>query len=175
MNRFERACRAVLYCGLAASTAACATVTRGTQQAWSVETVPPGASVKTTIGYACDATPCTFKMARKSTFEVTITKEGYKPYHGNVVHQISGGGGAGFVGNALIGGVIGGGVDIATGAMMDLKPNPLKVTLEAVAASPPPVAAADGPATPAPAATAAPPTAAPAAPVGGAMSPTKAN
>ena len=39
-------------------------------------------------------------------------------------------GGAGLAGNVLLGGVIGLGVDAATGAAFDLVPNPLKVTLE---------------------------------------------
>ncbi len=42
-------------------------------------------------------------------------------------------------GNVLVGGLIGGGIDLATGAMMKLKTNPLVVELEvepAVAANP---------------------------------------
>jgi hypothetical protein len=115
---------------MAASATACATVTRGTTQAWSVETVPGGATVRTTDGYACDATPCTFKMPRKSEFGVTITKPGYKKFETRVVHDVAGAGAVGFAGNVLIGGIVGMGVDAATGAALDLKPNPLKVTLE---------------------------------------------
>jgi hypothetical protein len=33
-------------------------------------------------------------------------------------------------GNVLVGGLIGAGVDVATGAMLDLSPNPVNVTLE---------------------------------------------
>jgi hypothetical protein len=43
---------------------------------------------------------------------------------------VAGAGGAGFLGNALIGGVIGAGVDATSGAMLDLSPNPLNVQLE---------------------------------------------
>ena len=153
----------VLFCvALAALTGACATVTRGTKEAWSVESVPPGASVRATNGFACDATPCTFKMKRNSTFEVTVAKPGYKTYHGNVVHAVSGGGGAGMAGNVILGGLIGAGVDASDGAMDDLKPNPLKVTLEAEApvaeaapmapAAPPPAAAPPAAEAPKPAA-----------------------
>jgi hypothetical protein len=150
MNKLERAGRAAVCCMLAASVGACATVTRGSNQAWTVTSTPPGATVRTTVGFACEATPCTFKMPRKSAFEVTIAKPGYKTYKGKVVHVISAGGGAGFVGNALIGGVIGAGVDVATGATLDLKPNPMAVTLEAeiVAATPTPAAQATPTATP---------------------------
>jgi hypothetical protein len=43
---------------------------------------------------------------------------------------MSGAGGAGLAGNLLVGGPIGGAVDLTSGAMNDLTPNPLQVTLE---------------------------------------------
>jgi hypothetical protein len=46
---------------------------------------------------------------------------------------MSGGGGAGFAGNILAGGLIGMGVDATSGAMNDLMPNPLHVDLLPVA------------------------------------------
>jgi len=110
--------------------AGCATVTRGTNDTWSVNTSPTGAAVKTTNQFACDATPCTFKMPRKSEFDVTITKAGYKTWTGHVTHHVAGAGGAGMAGNVLLGGIIGAGVDVESGAMLDLVPNPLAVTLE---------------------------------------------
>lgn len=131
---FSRALRAILVACAALSATACATVTRGTSEAFTVETDPSGAAVRTTAGFACDATPCTWKMPRKSEFQVTITKPGYKTVQTQVVHQISSGGGAGMAGNVILGGIIGAGVDVASGAMMELKPNPLKVTLEPEAA-----------------------------------------
>jgi len=53
--------------------------------------------------------------------------------------DISGSGGAGFAGNLLLGGVIGMGVDAATGAALDHKPNPVIVTLQPTKPPPPPV------------------------------------
>ena len=108
----------------------CATVTRGTNDTWTVNTTPAGAAVKTSNQFACDATPCTFKMPRKSEFDVTLTKTGYKEWKGHVTHRVSGAGGAGMAGNVLVGGIIGAGVDASSGAMLDLTPNPLSVTLE---------------------------------------------
>ena len=108
----------------------CATVTRGTNDTWSVNTTPSGAAVKTTNQFFCEATPCTFKMPRKSDFDVTISKAGYKPWTGHVTHHIAGGGSAGMAGNVILGGIIGAGVDAYSGAMNDLTPNPLNVTLE---------------------------------------------
>ncbi len=120
---------------------ACATVTRGEHTAWEVNTVPPGASVKTTNGFYSDSTPCSIQMSRRSDFSADIAKPGYKTLKVTVTHKIAVGGGVAFAGNALIGGVIGAGVDIATGAALDLTPNPVTVTLEkndaAVAAATP--------------------------------------
>ncbi|MEM8988481.1 MAG: PEGA domain-containing protein [Pseudomonadota bacterium] len=108
---------------------ACATVTRGTNVDMIIESNPSEADIRLSTGQTC-ITPCTLKMPRKNGFNVMAKKEGYKTYEGSVDAKLSGGGGAGFVGNALIGGVIGAGVDVASGAMNDLVPNPLIITLE---------------------------------------------
>ena len=108
---------------------ACATITRGEHTAWEVNTNPPGATVKTSNGFFCDSTPCSLKMMRKSEFTATIAKPGYKTLEVRVTNKVSGGGGAGMAGNVLVGGLIGAGVDVATGAMLDLTPNPLNVSL----------------------------------------------
>jgi hypothetical protein len=132
----------VVVAALSATVSGCATITRGTSDTWTINTTPSGAAVKTTSGFECDATPCSFKMPRKSDFDVTVTKAGYKTWRGHVGNHVAGAGGAGFVGNVLIGGVIGAGVDATSGAMLDLVPNPLNVQLEkdeqnvAAAASP---------------------------------------
>jgi hypothetical protein len=69
-------------------------------------------------------------MERKAKFEVTVSKDGYKSYRGHIDHEVSGKGGAAMAGNVVVGGLIGIGVDASTGAMDDLKPNPLTVHLE---------------------------------------------
>ena len=74
--------------------------------------------------------------SRFDAFTVTVSKAGYKPSTTQVKTVMSAGGGTGFLGNALVGGVIGAAVDVSSGAMNDLKPNPLKVTLEALPAIP---------------------------------------
>jgi hypothetical protein len=132
MKIYAHTGRAVLCAIACLSLGACATVTRGDKQAWTVQTDPGGAAVRTTVGVTCEQTPCTFKLKRKADFEVTITKAGYKTWTGHVSHQASGAGIATTVaGNAILGGLIGVGVDAATGATLDLKPNPLVVKLEA--------------------------------------------
>lgn len=122
--------RVLIVAGLCLGLGACATVTRGASDTWTVNTEPSGAAVKTTNQFFCEATPCTFKMARKSEFDVTISKTGFKTWTGHVTHHVSGAGGAGMAGNVILGGLIGIGVDAYSGAMNDLVPNPLTVTLE---------------------------------------------
>ncbi len=126
----KRALRALALTCAALSATACATVVRGIHQSWTVDSEPNGAQVVTTNGFSCNATPCTFTMERKAKFDVTVSKEGYQPYTGHVSHEISGGGAAGGAGNLVLGGIIGIGVDASTGAMDDLRPNPMKVRLE---------------------------------------------
>lgn len=116
-----------------ASLGACATATRGTKTAWEVQTTPAGARVETSHGMSCASTPCSIKMPRKSEFTATISKDGYKPATVSVTNKVSTGGGAGMAGNVLLGGIIGAGVDVASGAMLDLTPNPAVVTLEPAA------------------------------------------
>ena len=149
MNRLTRLLRASA-CVLAVSClAACATVTRGSNQAWTVETEPNGAAIQTTNGFQCESTPCTFRMQRRSEFDVTITKAGYRTVTSHVTNAVSGNGGAAMAGHVIVGGVIGGVVDIASGAMLDIRPNPLHVVLERDDGTvPPPIAAAATPPAP---------------------------
>src|SRR5262249_28616245 len=140
--------------------AGCATITRGTHQAFTVESEPSGAHVTLSTGQVCDATPCVFqRIDREAEFGVTVTKAGYRTWTGQVTHQTAGGGAAGMAGNVILGGVIGAAIDANSGATQELVPNPLRVTLESetVAAAAPAAqpAAAAAPA-PAPAAAPAP-------------------
>ena len=126
----KRALRVMVLGCAAGSLAACATVTRGSKDAWEVNSEPAGAKVETSNGHQCPSTPCAIKMSRKSTFTATITKAGYKPATVSVTHKTANAGAAGVAGNVLLGGVIGLGVDVATGASQDLVPNPVTVKLE---------------------------------------------
>jgi hypothetical protein len=129
MNSFAKAVlrlSAMAVAGL--SLTACATVVRGTNDKFHVETTPPAATVTTSHGFTCTS-PCTMELPRKSEFDVTIRLAGYKDFNMHIVNAMSGEGAAGLAGNVLIGGVIGVGVDALTGASLDLKPNPLVVDL----------------------------------------------
>jgi hypothetical protein len=114
----------------ASFTSGCATIVRGSNQTFNVASTPTAASVTTSNGYACDATPCSFRIKRKATFGVTVSKPGYKTFTAQVGNRISGRGGAGVAGNIVAGGIVGVGVDAVTGASLDLNPNPMRVILE---------------------------------------------
>lgn len=106
----------------------CATMTRGTTEALVVESEPSGAKVTLSNGMK-GTTPTSFKVKRKKDLIITVSKPGYESATINVTPQISSAGGAGMAGNILFGGVIGVAVDASSGAMNELKPNPVKVTL----------------------------------------------
>ena len=113
----------------AASLAGCATITRGTNDVLVVQSSPSGAQVELSDGQTCNNTPCTFKLPRKSELNVLIKKDGCEAQQIRVTNKVSGGGGAAMAGNVLVGGIIGAGVDASTGAMLELIPNPVDVTL----------------------------------------------
>jgi hypothetical protein len=70
---------------------------------------------------------------RNADITVTINKEGYEPQVVPLTKEIPATGAAGFAGNVLLGGLVGMGVDAATGAALDHKPNPVIVTLQPLA------------------------------------------
>lgn len=106
----------------------CATVTRGTEEALVVESEPSGADVRLSNGMT-GTTPTSFKVKRKENLVVTVSKRGYQTATINVTSQVAGAGGAAMAGNVLLGGIVGAAVDASTGAMNELKPNPVKVKL----------------------------------------------
>jgi hypothetical protein len=141
---------------LAAALGGCATISRGTTTEFTVDSTPPAAQATTSNGFYCAATPCTFRVQRKDAFIITVSKPGYTSSATQIRSTLAEEGAETFIGNALVGGVIGAGLDISNGSMMDLKPNPLHVDLQPVAPAQPPA--------PSPAATPAPPSGTPSAP-----------
>ncbi|WP_020185554.1 PEGA domain-containing protein [Methylopila sp. 73B] len=132
--------RFVLVIAAAASLAGCASITRGSTNQITVTTEPAGASVRTSMNHGCPTSPCTFTVGRKDEFIVTASKPGYRDAAMPVKTRIAGSGAAGFAGNVLVGGVIGMGVDAATGATLEHYPNPIVLALqpEAPASAPGP-------------------------------------
>jgi hypothetical protein len=121
----------------------CASISRGTTENISISSTPPGATAELSgldNPTSC-VTPCVVVVKRSAEITVTVNKEGYEPQVIPLTKEIAGSGAAGFAGNVLVGGLVGMGVDAATGAANDHKPNPVIVTLNPVAAAPPPRAA----------------------------------
>ncbi len=97
--------------------AGCATMLRGTTQEVVIATAPPGAVVALSDGRRC-VTPCALEVGRKEPVRVTLEKPGCDTYATALVPTLSGAGVA-----------LGGLPDYRTGAVYDLRPNPLFVRL----------------------------------------------
>jgi hypothetical protein len=110
------------------SLGACATVTRGTTEQITFDSTPT-AEMRTSTGLTCPTTPCTLEVGRKSEFVATFSKQGYQSQNVMVQTRVAGAGAAGFAGNVLVGGLVGMGVDAATGSTLEHYPNPVNVSL----------------------------------------------
>ena len=107
------------------TSAGCATLAHGTYTKVSVKTEPPGALA--TIDGKSISTPGQLLSKSNKPGTVVITKEGYKSLNVYLEQQMSG-----WVwGNCLIGGLIGVGIDYASGAAYKLSPKDINVTLDA--------------------------------------------
>ena len=122
MNRF------ILVILILMLSSGCASITRGTSEAYAIESDPVGATAKLSTGLSCN-TPCSVKVKRRGDFTVLLEKEGYEPVTATVTSSVDGAGAAGMAGNVILGGIIGAGIDAGTGAMHSHKPNPLIVKM----------------------------------------------
>lgn len=107
----------------------CGSITRGTTENVTITSSPSDASISTSIGKYCPRSPCTIEVNRRTEFTAYAEKNGYKKGSIEIKTKVVGAGAAGFAGNVLIGGVIGMGVDAATGAALDHYPNPAHIEL----------------------------------------------
>jgi hypothetical protein len=110
--------------------AGCASATRGWTEQISIASSPSGAlaTVSGSENHTC-VTPCAIQVNRNSDLQVSFELAGYEPETVVLTKEIANTGVAGFAGNILLGGLIGMGVDAASGAPLDHKPNPVLVTL----------------------------------------------
>jgi len=134
--------RILAVVALAAALGGCASVTRGTTENISISSTPSGAEATISgleVPTAC-ITPCAIVAKRSADITVSFAKEGFEPEIVPLTKEIPGTGAAGFAGNILLGGLVGMGVDAATGAVQDHKPNPVIVTLKPIRPAAPPVA-----------------------------------
>jgi hypothetical protein len=123
MNKISRVTIAAI---LPLAMSGCATVINGTSQDYEMASKPEGAKVTLSNGQSCTA-PCRISLKRRNDLTATVELDGYKT---EKVYIQSRTGGAG-VGNILLGGVIGAGVDASNGSMNSLYPRPLNVKLAA--------------------------------------------
>jgi hypothetical protein len=114
--RIPGAAPAALIIVLATALSGCATVTRSPSTEWTVNSFPMGAEVKVSNGDHCDATPCTFQIKRKAHFIATLAMPGYETGTVEVKPQIKPLGVVAFLGNGIMGGLIGAAIDLGTGA-----------------------------------------------------------
>jgi hypothetical protein len=121
--------RAAVLAGGALSLAGCATVVRGAREPFHIVSFPSGATVQLSTGETC-RTPCTLELPRAVAFQARLSLPGCVTQVIPVASRGSVGGAVGFLGNGVVGGIVGAGVDHDTGAMRSLSPNPLRVRLE---------------------------------------------
>ena len=107
----------------------CATITRGTTEAYNVTSVPSGALVSFSTGETC-TTPCVLEKKRNQPFVVNIVKEGYEPVDIQVSTETCSEVASTTIANLeMIGTVIWCSLDAILGATLDLFPNPSVATL----------------------------------------------
>ncbi len=103
----------------------CATIVNGKTQEISISTVPPGATV-TIDGTQTLITPAKVELRRNKDYVLTFTKDGYQTQVIPITGVLSGW----LIGNLVFGGLIGGGVDAATGAGFTLTPEAVAIVLQ---------------------------------------------
>ena len=108
--------------------AGCATVTLGAREPFQIVSLPAGAHVQVSTGETC-VTPCTLQLPRAVAFQARVSLPGYATQVIPVASRGTVGGAVGFLGNGMVGGIVGAGVDLESGAMRSLSPNPLRVQL----------------------------------------------
>lgn len=88
----------------------CASIVHGTTQDISIAAKPDGCIAKSEDGQQCTS-PCKLELKRKKDHIIQVSKEGYETETVNIQHVLSGA----VAGNIIAGGLIGWGIDAATG------------------------------------------------------------
>ena len=123
----KRAAKLVLVGAALCSLGACSTIIHGSTQDVEFVSEPPGAFVEVD-GKHAGTTPCEVELKRKQTHTATLTHPRYPndPRTFRLEPHFNGA----TLGNLLLGGIIGIGVDAASGANYSLSPDPVIVTWE---------------------------------------------
>ncbi len=102
----------------------CGSIIHGTHQDVKFTTEPAGATIRLDNGTVLTS-PASAELERDEDYVVSISKEGYQTAVVPLNSVLSGW----LAGNILFGGIIGGGVDLATGAAYTLTPENVVITL----------------------------------------------
>ena len=103
----------------------CATVLNGTTQKVPVRSDPPGAAVVVDGGVQTHTTPAVIQLKRKHKHVLTLSLAGHESQSVTLTPTLSGA----IAGNILIGGLVGGGVDLLSGGANKLTPSDVHVKL----------------------------------------------
>ncbi len=95
----------------------CATMIRGTTEDLQINSEPDKAKATISTGMSC-TTPCAINLKRNQSYTIKFEKENCQDTMTSVYPSLSGSG-------VLLGGII----DYGTGAVYDLKPNPVVVSM----------------------------------------------
>lgn len=118
--------KSIISCALALTLlfSSCATIVSGSKQKISFASTPSAASIfidEVEVG----KTPFELKLARNSEHAVMLKLEGYQTYQTKLTKKFN----AWYLGNILIGGIIGLVIDPITGAMYNLSPDQINAQL----------------------------------------------
>jgi hypothetical protein len=118
--------KSIISCALALTLlfSSCATIVSGSKQNVSFASTPSAASIfidEVEVG----KTPFELKLARNSEHAVMLKLEGYQTYQTKLTKKFN----AWYLGNILIGGIIGLVIDPITGAMYNLSPDQINAQL----------------------------------------------
>jgi len=102
----------------------CGTIVHGSSQTVNISSEPAGAKISLNNGTVL-TTPSSAKLKRNKDYIVTISKEGYQTQSIPLNSVLSGW----LAGNIIFGGIIGGGVDLASGAAYTLTPENISISL----------------------------------------------
>lgn len=108
----------------------CASIFTGTDQTVSINSSPTKADfvvkeMKGGVEVTSGTTPATIKLAKKNEYTVAIKLPGYKDATVAITQSLQGW----FWGNLICGGVVGMIIDYVDGAMWDLEPNQVMISL----------------------------------------------
>lgn len=118
--------KSIISCALALTLlfSSCATIVSGSKQNINFASTPSAASIfidEVEVG----KTPLEMKLARNSEHAVMIKLDGYQTYQTRLTKKFN----AWYLGNILIGGIIGLVIDPITGAMFNLSPDQIYTQL----------------------------------------------